>query len=76
METKGQDKGENKTRLFARRALEQVGVLRHTAEGTLLNVTKLRETGDGELSMMRTVGKDTMARIGALREAVRWTEKA
>lgn len=76
METTKQNKQSNNTVLYARRALENAGVLKHTPDGSVLNVSRLLATDNGTFSSMRNVGHVTLEMIAGLKEAVKWVEKA
>lgn len=76
METTKKDKWNSNTVLFARRALEYAGVLEHTPEGSVLNVSRLLATDDRTFSAFRNVGPVTLEMIDELKQTVKWVEKA
>lgn len=76
METTKNDKWNSNTILFARRALEYTGILKHTPDGSVLNVSRLLATDDRTFSAFRNVGPVTLEMIDELKQTVKWVEKA
>lgn len=76
METTKKNKWNSNTILFARRALEYTGVLEHTPDGSVLNVSRLLATDDRTFSAFRNVGPVTLEMIDELKQTVKWVEKA